>query len=183
MTLPSIAYALCLGLATTIFAAAAPAGAEPSRGSAPATVGWTHYKNGRFGFQIDYPGGLFHEKPTPNRESGSVWETSDGVARLIATAAPNESGETLESYRTFVMQQSYADAKFDYTPAKSTWFVLSGTKGDTIFYERIYFVCQGRFIYGWQINYPAAQRKKYDAIVEAIHRSYKVGRGDGGTCG
>ncbi|MEQ1612661.1 MAG: hypothetical protein ABL904_07890 [Hyphomicrobiaceae bacterium] len=145
------------------------------------TQGWATYKNERFGFRLSYPDGLFTPKATPNSDSGAVWTTADG-ARLLATATQNDSAETIESYKEFVMRESYGDAKFDYTPVKGTWFVLSGQKGDTIFYERITFVCQGRYIYGWQANYPASQRRKYDAIVEAIHRSYKPGRGESGDC-
>ena len=145
------------------------------------TQGWSTYKNERFGFRLSYPGGLFTPKETPNNDSGAVWTSADG-ARLLATATPNESAETIESYKEFVMRESYGDARFDYMPTKDTWFVLSGQKGDTIFYERITFVCQGRYIYGWQANYPASQRRKYDPIVEAIHRSYKPGRGEGGDC-
>jgi hypothetical protein len=151
--------------------------------AAPATQGWSKYKNERFGFQLSYPGGLFIKKDTPNSESGALWTSTDGAARLLATATPNETSETLESYREFVMRETYPDARFDYTPQRDNWFVLSGQKGDTIFYERITFVCQGRFIYGWQVNYPAAQKRKYDAIVEAIHSTYKAGRGEGGACG
>ena len=147
------------------------------------TQGWSNYRNERFGFQLSFPGGLFVRKETPNADSGALWTSTDGSARLLATATPNETSETLESYREFVMRETYADATFDYTPQKDNWFVLSGLKGDMIFYERITFACQGRFIYGWQVNYPLAQRRKYDPIVEAIHRSYKPGRGDGGGCG
>ena len=146
------------------------------------TQGWSNYRNERFGFQLSYPGGLFVRQETPNADSGALWTSTDGTARLLATATPNETSETLESYREFVMRETYADARFDYTPQKDNWFVLSGQKGDVIFYERITFACQGRYIYGWQVNYPLAQRRKYDAIVEAIHRSYKPGRGDGVGC-
>lgn len=165
-----------------LFAAVVVAGAAlPAAAQAAGTQGWSTYKNERYGFRLSYPGGLFTPRETPNSDSGAVWTSTDG-ARLLATATQNESAETIDSYKEFVMRETYADAKFDYTPTKDTWFVLSGQKGDTIFYERITFVCDGRYIYGWQANYPASLRRKYDAIIEAIHRSYKPGRGEGGDC-
>lgn len=162
--------------------AGAGACTESSSAATAVTQGWSSYKNERFGFQLSYPGGLFQLTETPNSDSGALWRSTDGTARLLATATVNETSETIETYREFVMRETYADAKFEYTPTKENWFVLSGQNGDTIFYERITFVCQGRFIYGWQLNYPVSQKRKYDAIVEAIHRSYKPGRGEGGAC-
>jgi hypothetical protein len=172
----ALAVALTFGMST------GPGQARAQR-TVTETQGWSTYRNDRFGFQLSYPGGLFQPQETPNADSGALWTSTDGGARLIATAAPNETGMTLEAYRDFVMAETYADARFGYAPVKDTWFVLSGQKGDMMFYERITFVCQGRFIYGWQVNYPASQRRKFEAIIEAMHRSYKPGRGDGGTCG
>ncbi len=170
-----------LSVAVWIIAIVAAGGGAAAAPTA-STQGWSQYKNERFGFQFSYPGGLFQRAETPNSDSGALWTSTDGAARLLATATVNETSETIESYRQFVMRETYADATFDYTPHRSTWFVLSGYKGENIFYERITFVCQGRFIYGWQVNYPVSQRRKYDAIVEAIHRSYKPGRGEKGGC-
>ena len=149
--------------------------------SALSTQGWSVYKNERYGYRLSYPGGLFNPAETPNKESGAIWTTAEG-ARLIATAAPNESGETLQSYKDFVMRESYAGARIDYSPTKDDWFVVSGQQGDQMFYERITFACDGRYIYGWQMRYPVSQRRKYDLIVEAIHASFKAGRGVGGNC-
>lgn len=156
--------------------------AEADKALTTSTQGWSAYKNAKFGFQLSYPGGLLIRTETQNTANGALWASADGTARLLATAVENETSETLESYRTFVMGETYADARFDYTPTRDNWFVLSGQKGDLIFYERITFVCGGRYIYGWQINYPADQRRRFDAIVEAIHRSYKPGRGSDGDC-
>lgn len=172
----------CIAIGSTFAADTGAANAQASRQLTTATQDWSSYKNERYGFRLRYPGGLFVRTETPNSESGALWTSTEGNARLLATATANETGETLDTYRDFVMRETYAEAKFDYTPKRQNWFVLSGQKGDMIFYERITFVCEGRYIYGWQVNYPAAQRRKFDAIVEAIHLSYKAGRGEGGVC-
>jgi hypothetical protein len=141
------------------------------------------YYNARFGFSLRLPGNHFVAGEPRNPESGGLWQTRDGRVRVLAVAAANESGSSLEAYRKFVMETAYKTAKFDYLPIRDTWFVLSGEMDGRIFYERISFVCEGRYIYGWQMTYPAAEKRRWDPIVETIHRSYRLGRGEDGRCG
>jgi hypothetical protein len=140
------------------------------------------YLNPRYGFTLMVPDAL-GPVPTRLREEGGLWESDDGQARLLAVAMPNRSGETLASYRAFVLQRSYSGAALDYAPVRATWFVLSGVKDGIMFYERINLVCEGRYIYGWQMTYPAAESHRWDRVVEAVHRSYRPGRGEDGHCG
>ncbi len=162
-------------LATLCFAALA--------GNAASTGAAVTYINEKFGFSLSLPADIFAPGQPRNPEQGGLWMSRDGQARLIAVATANESGESLPAYRAFVMQQSYRNATFDYTPVRDTWFVLSGMKEGRVFYERITFACGGRYIYGWQLEYPVAEKKHYDRVVEQIHRSYKPGRGEDGRCG
>jgi hypothetical protein len=69
----------------------------------------------------------------------------------------------------------YAGATFDYAPQRDSWFVLSGTLGEEMFYERVTISCDRRSIHGWLLTYPVAERSFYDPIVEEIHRSYEYG--------
>jgi hypothetical protein len=140
------------------------------------------YRNERFGFSLSVPGDVFVAGTPRNPEVGGLWISRDRQARLLAVAGRNETGETLQSYRTFVMRESYGSASFGYAPVRDDWFVLSGIQGDQAFYERVDFVCNGRYIYGWQIMYPATERQRYDRVVQAIHRSYRPGRGEDGNC-
>lgn len=141
------------------------------------------YYNQRYGFSLRLPGDIFVPGQARNPDGGALWESRDGQVRVLAVAAVNTSGETLTSYRQFVMETTYKNATFDYLPMRDNWFVLSGEMDGRIFYERITFVCDGRYIYGWQMTYPAAEKRKWDRIVETIHRSYRPGRGEDGRCG
>lgn len=141
------------------------------------------YLNPRYGFTLSLPADAFVPVPTRTREEGGLWESRDGQARLLAVATANESGETLASYRAFVLERSYKGAAIHYAPVRDTWFVLSGQKDGTMFYERINFTCEGRYIYGWQMTYPVAERQRWDRVVETVHRSYRPGRGEDGRCG
>ena len=144
----------------------------------------TEYRNPKFGFSVRLPTEVFPGGPTRNQEAGAMWISRDARARLVAAAQPNVTGESLQSYRKFLMEQTYNEATLDYTPIKDNWFVLSGINKDgQTFYERVTFVCDGRYIYGWQLQYPSADKQRYDRIVEAIHRNYRVGQGPNGSCG
>jgi hypothetical protein len=143
---------------------------------------WLEYHNERFDFALKVPAEQFRPGTARNPEVGALWISRDGQARLIAVAGPNETGGSLADYRSFIMETTYPNARFDYTPQRDNWFVLSGVQGDQIFYERVTFVCDGRYIYGWQLHYPVRQKRLYDQIVEEIHRNYHIGRGEIGGC-
>jgi hypothetical protein len=151
------------------------------------TQGWSVYRSPNFGFSLAFPDGLFKLDVTSQQANGGgVWLSEDRRARLIATSGANASRESITTYRQSILRESYATARLDYAPILPNGFVLSGVlaspQGERMFYERVTFVCDGRFIYGWQMMYPAAQRQKFDRIVEAVSRSYKPGRGANGDC-
>lgn len=155
--------------------------AEPARQAAPSLD--VKYLNVKYGFSLAVPSDIFVAAPTRNPDAGALWQSRDGRSRLLAVAAENEAGESLQNYRRFLLNDLYKGAVLDYAPMRDTWFVLSGRIDDMMFYERITFACDGRYIYGWQLNYPVAERNVYDRIVEAVHRSYRPGRGEDGRCG
>jgi hypothetical protein len=138
------------------------------------------YRNERHGFSLSYPAATFAAlSPTPNTE-GRVFVSRDGNARLLAGALPNSDGMALRDYRTLLLQQSYPGALIDYAPMRENWFVLSGTRDGTMFYERVTFTCGGKLINSWAMLYPAAERRLYDRIVEHVARSYRAGEA---SCG
>lgn len=104
-----------------------------------------------------------------------MFVSRDGNARLLAGALPNIDNKSLRAYRDFLVNASYRGAQIDYAPVRDDWFVLSGTRGNTMFYERVTFTCGGSKINSWAMLYPAANRQIYDRIVEQVHRSYRVG--------
>lgn len=144
--------------------------------------GLSVYRNDRYRFELAYPAEIFAPDDTAQSDSGKMFTSRDGTARLLASAGPNESNLTLEAYRQFVLSKSYTGARIDYAPVRKNWFVLSGITGDQMFYERITLKCSGRMIYGWQMLYPVAERKLYDPIVETIHRGYRPREGEGVNC-
>ena len=52
-----------------------------------------------------------------------------------------------------------------------------------MFYERITFACDGRYIYGWQLTIPSPSAQRYDRVVEHDPPQLPAGRGEDGRCG
>jgi hypothetical protein len=169
---------LCLAALAVVSVLAGAAMAQAQPGDA------IEYRNPKYGFTMRVPSDVFQPGATKNADAGSLWISRDKQARLVAAAQINSTGESIQSYRKFLMQENYSDAQIDYSPIKDNWFVISGVSKDgQMFYERVTFACSGRYIYGWQMMYPPAERARYDRIVEAVHRSYRVGQGPDGNCG
>jgi len=144
---------------------------------------WVTYRNDRFGFALDYPADEF---VGDDRGLGEFWRlfvSRDGRARLLITAGFNAKGVTAASYRQSLMNEAYGGANLEYAPLRKTWFVLAGSRGEEMFYERATFACDGRIIHGWRLTYPAGARDYYSQIIERMHRGYKHVRGAAGHCG
>ncbi len=106
----------------------------------------------------------------------------DGRAILHITAGPIAAGLTVPEVPPHGDGAAVRRATYDYSPQQSHWFVLSGTRGNDMFYERITFSCDGA-LHGWQLTYPVAERAFYDRVVEEMHRGYRHSNGPGARCG
>jgi hypothetical protein len=171
MSLLTLRSSAVLAVVAGVLLGSAPAAAQ---GGEVAT-----YRNARYGFTLSYPHDQFQPQE-PIVEEGRIWVSHDGNARILAGALPNADGMSLKDYREFVLKESYAGAEIDYAPVRETWFVLSGTRAGTMFYERVTFTCGGRLINSWAMLYPAAERGRYDRVVEQVARSYRAGARDCG---
>jgi hypothetical protein len=100
-------------------------------------------------------------------------QSRDGRARLIIISGAPQSGDvTLTKLRRFLLEGPYKEADLEYAPRGHTWFLLSGTLGSDMFYERITFTCNGRAFHGWRLEYPSSEQAFYEPIVEEVHRRY-----------
>jgi curved DNA-binding protein CbpA len=142
---------------------------------------WLSYLDARFGFALAYPADVFVIEPGASGRGYNL-RSRDGRARLFISASINSGNVTLANYRQDLVDGTYKGAMFDYAPQRSNWFVLSGTLGVEMFYERVTFACDGRALHRWKLVYPLSQRLVYDRIVEEVHRRYSYGNGPGRRC-
>jgi len=143
---------------------------------------WATLHSERYGFMIAYPGNVFTPQEVRGGGDGHVLVSRDGTARLLVATFDNDTDATLEEYRDLLLEQNYTGAELDYAPMKKRWFVISGTREGTMFYERVSFTCGGKLINSWAMLYPVAERNFYDRVVEAVARTYTPGAGRTGAC-
>lgn len=173
----AVAAALVAGPCTTAQAASA----DPARYQTGATD-WATIKHPKRGFMIAYPASLFQSQSGVASEDGRAFVSPDGRARLLVGTFENTANFDLAGYRAYLLKENYTGARLDYERTKDRWFVISGVRGDTMFYERVSFTCGGRLVNSWAMLYPVSERNTYDRVVEAVARSYQPGAGATGNC-
>ena len=141
----------------------------------PDSLDWTEFHNSRFGLHLQYPSAVFSAQRSSEAGDGDLFTTSDNSAKLLVGAFENSDHHSPASYQRFILQQSYPGLRVDYSPVGQTWSVLSGTRGDTMVYEKVMFSCGGRVINSFAIVYPIAERAFYDPIVEVVEDSFSPG--------
>ena len=151
-------------------------GASPAAAFAqPVDLGWTEFRNERFGLALRYPADVFVSQRSADSGDGDLFETPDRQGRLLVGAIENTERFTPRSYQSFIARQSYPGLRIDYAPIGQSWAVLSGTVGQTMVYEKIMFSCGGSVINSFAMTYPIAERAFYDPLIEAIEDTFRPG--------
>ena len=144
--------------------------------------GWVAYHNQELKFSLKYPADVFAHDIGSSTENVRTFVSSDGAAVLNIFTAGNITGASVARYRRTRMEEHYAGAAFENSPLRKYWFVLSGTQGDRVFYERVAFSCDGDVIHGWQMLFPVSQRTVYDLVADEVDRTYKQRTKPGAQC-
>ena len=155
---------VCLALAGLGSVAAAPALAQA----------WRTYTNPRFGTTIEYPDSFRPGRP-PDNGAGLNFTGPDG-ATFSVFGSHNALDHDLPGLEASV-REGRAGQQITYDQRGANWVVISGQRGDTIFYERHQLSHGGRIVNGFVLQYPARLRSEYDPVVTRMSRSFRAGRG------
>ena len=153
------------------------AGFAPSAHSRDYDLGWSEYRNERFGLSLSFPTRIFRLERAADAGDGQLFTSKDGRAKLLVGALENNEHHSPSTYQQFIARRSYPGFDIDYAPVGRSWSVLSGERDGTIFYEKVIFSCGGGVINSFAMMYPTAQRELYDAIVEGIEDTFRAGSG------
>jgi hypothetical protein len=160
-----------------VFIAAAAFCLGTAAGVAFAQERWATYANPRFGTSADYPAHLFTRRDhPPGNGDGQSFRTADGRARLTIFGTRNIDDDTPETY--LAKFADLAGTAVAMRRVTARYYVLSGTRGGDIFYDRCNFpAAPDDIIDCLTITYPAQEKAAWDAVVTRMSRSLRAGRG------
>jgi len=104
---------------------------------------------------------------------------ADGSTKIVVYGAVNDERFSLAEYRKTILQQFGGYDQMDYSPQGKTWFVLSGFRGDLIYYQKVMFSCGNRVINVLSVTFPRVEKKFYEGLIERMEDRFKPGAGEG----
>jgi hypothetical protein len=163
----------CSCLAVLLLAGAAwiePSNAQSQWSERDDDVSWTTYSVPQFGTRVAYPASLFSvSEGEPELGFGERFRTSDGRAVFSVYSRANAGGETPRSYLRKNLRRPRSD--LDYHRVAPSFFAISEETEDKIYYSRCNF--SNAAIHCFDLVYPAAEKRAWDAIVTRISRSLR----------
>jgi hypothetical protein len=147
----------------------------------PAAAAGKLYGNARFGFFIEVPTVFSVADPEPENGDGRRFHKPDQSAELTASGGwiieDNFANEVAQE-KGFAVQHGWKLTYESKVAASSAAY--SGQKGERIFYEREIATCNGQAHAAYRLEYPSAEKAKYDGMIKALSASLKAGIG---SCG
>lgn len=132
------------------------------------------YVNGRFGTQVEVPTGWRAERE-PDNGGGRKFVSPDGRASITASGAFHVSDDIAEEVDTRLQPDEGETITYRHKGVRDA--VVSGTRSQRIFYRKSILACGDRIWHDVAIEYPAAEKSAYDAMVRHVAGSLRQGRG------
>jgi hypothetical protein len=131
--------------------------------------GWQRYSNDLYGTEFEFPANVFTVTPAVSGD-GRQFTSADATLEIFAT--PNTESETTKTLRRRLLQNEQGYDDVTYAPSGENWFVLSGFRGDRIFYEK--YLLKDRVIHAFGMEFPASAKPFYAPIIERIEDSFRA---------
>jgi hypothetical protein len=130
------------------------------------------YNNARFGYSIEFPSDLLLMQTESDNGDGATFVSKNGSAEMRVWGQFNVLNRSVRDEYTEVLKR--ANTNFTYKRLLKNGFAISGISGYRIYYQKtIYRPGKGGVFYTFTIEYPAAERAKFDAAVQRIAKSFK----------
>ena len=126
-------------------------------------VGWQKFGVPETGASFEVPTLVFTEDAgKPDTGYGRRFQSSDHRANLTVQSLPNERRDSPAIF----LAKKNPPANVVYKKITPRFFVLSSFRDNKIWYDRCNFV--GAFVNCVLINYPAAEKRRWDNVVTRI---------------
>jgi len=110
-----------------------------------------------------------------NNGDGQIFLTKDGRVQITVSGSNNVLSKKLgDEFDNAIMalKQEMPSAVIGYTRLKDYWYVISGFRGENIFYTKK-FLANDEFI-TIEITYPEAERAKWDKLVAKLASDFQI---------
>ena len=139
------------------------------------------YGNARFGYFIDIPAAFSVADPVPENGDGREFHPTDKTADLISSGSwitEDNFAAEVALYKSLMVQDGWK-LTYENKVSKSS-AIYSAKKDDRVFYARQITSCGDKAIAGYRLEYPVADKAKYDAVIKSLNASLKAGKGNCG---
>ena len=153
-------------LAITILAAYACAAASAQQ--------YRTYTNERFGTTAEVPAD-WKAVPSPANGDGLIFRSPDRRASVTVSGSLNVWDSIDEAMKIYEQPQNGETVTYRHREPRA--LVVSGTRGDVIFYAKHILSCRDQVWNNVHIEYPARDKAAFDALVTRIARSLRPGQG------
>lgn len=115
--------------------------------------------------RADFNGGIiphdWRAVPPPQGVNARGFVSPDGNSKIVLYAKPANRPVAAQLRRL----RSVHGGEITYERAGRSWIVVSGFVGNRIFYRKAILACGGRAWHYLEFEYPAAQKRAFDAFV------------------
>lgn len=144
--------------------------------SLAATERWIELHDPQFGFKYSFPEALFASVAGDGKPGFHYFAANSSDAKFLVGAWDNRDGATPQHFKRWMIANAGGYEEITYQPRGRSWFVLSGYRGDQIYYEKVMFSCRERIVNILAIAYPIAERDRFDPIVERMEDRFVTGQ-------
>ena len=134
---------------------------------------WESYRSERFGYSLLFPARVLeHRSETPDGR-GVELSSKGGLVRLKVLVPDNSDNISIGEYRAAILRELSGNNQLQYGPMGQSWFVLSGVRGNSVYYQKVLFACGGRIINAFALTYPEQQKREFDPLVTTIEKNFR----------
>ena len=133
-------------------------------------VDWAEYVENSYNCRLLYPTAVFAE-PEDSTAVPRVFPGANPQTYFRIMGAENTSRWTPADIKAKYLE-SGAPGRITYERTKGTFLVLSGYRGESIFYTKVSVSKDEKTACILEITYPRADKRDFDAIVTRMSRSF-----------